>query len=290
VEGQMHPIRYSPLQFDGWKQTHWTKPFSGERYSLVWYTPQGLDKASEALDAGQGWPEVQELVAALPPLVPPNELPRFAQRRFEQTTGPITTQEFSMVPPSVNFRSRFTRLAITRLQEVANATNLLLPAPTPTNEGPLGFQGRVLFDSDASPEQFALLEEGVESVRAVLLHRDLDSTLGAPEIAEWLVQEIDWPGALQKWERFGNRPPGGDKEFGVHVRCKRSLGRIPPGTVQDLRLALARKLWSEFGWEPKVQRSEACFEVQLAFNSDGVLVEAPLLVQRNARLEPKSPL
>jgi hypothetical protein len=32
----------------------------------------------------------------------------------------------------------------------------------------------------------------------------------APEIAEWLLQEIDWPGALEKWERFGNRPPGED--------------------------------------------------------------------------------
>ena len=23
VEGKMHPIRYSGLQFDGWKQRHW---------------------------------------------------------------------------------------------------------------------------------------------------------------------------------------------------------------------------------------------------------------------------
>jgi diketogulonate reductase-like aldo/keto reductase len=38
------PIRYSPAQFNGWKQTHWTLPFSGERYSLVWFTPLGCEE------------------------------------------------------------------------------------------------------------------------------------------------------------------------------------------------------------------------------------------------------
>jgi hypothetical protein len=43
VEGESHDIRYNPLEFDGWKQRHWTLPFTGERYSLVWFTPKGCD-------------------------------------------------------------------------------------------------------------------------------------------------------------------------------------------------------------------------------------------------------
>jgi hypothetical protein len=39
VEGSLHDIRYKPLEFDGWKLRHWTRPFKGERFSLVWFTP-----------------------------------------------------------------------------------------------------------------------------------------------------------------------------------------------------------------------------------------------------------
>jgi hypothetical protein len=42
VEGDAHDIRYQPLQFDGWNLRHWTRPFSGERFSLVWFTPEEL--------------------------------------------------------------------------------------------------------------------------------------------------------------------------------------------------------------------------------------------------------
>jgi hypothetical protein len=42
VEGTAYDIRYRPLQFDGWKLRHWTKAFSGERFSLVWFTPEGI--------------------------------------------------------------------------------------------------------------------------------------------------------------------------------------------------------------------------------------------------------
>ena len=31
--------RYKPLEFNGWKERHWTLPFQGERYSLVFFTP-----------------------------------------------------------------------------------------------------------------------------------------------------------------------------------------------------------------------------------------------------------
>jgi tRNA U38,U39,U40 pseudouridine synthase TruA len=42
VENQAHDIRYRPLEFDGWMQRHWTLPFVGERFSLVWFTPLGI--------------------------------------------------------------------------------------------------------------------------------------------------------------------------------------------------------------------------------------------------------
>ncbi len=43
VEGVKHDIRYKPCQFNGWTERHWTKPFLGERYSLVWFTPKGCE-------------------------------------------------------------------------------------------------------------------------------------------------------------------------------------------------------------------------------------------------------
>lgn len=43
VEGEKMDIRYKSVEFDGWKQRHWTMPFYGERYSLVWFTPKGCE-------------------------------------------------------------------------------------------------------------------------------------------------------------------------------------------------------------------------------------------------------
>lgn len=40
VEGDNFDIRYHPLEFNGWKLRHWTNPFAGERFSLVWFTPE----------------------------------------------------------------------------------------------------------------------------------------------------------------------------------------------------------------------------------------------------------
>ena len=45
VEGRVHDIQYKPIEFDGWAQRHWTLPFVGERYSLVWFTPLGVGDA-----------------------------------------------------------------------------------------------------------------------------------------------------------------------------------------------------------------------------------------------------
>ncbi len=39
VEGVEYDIRYKPLEFNGWKERHWTVPFRGERFTLVYFTP-----------------------------------------------------------------------------------------------------------------------------------------------------------------------------------------------------------------------------------------------------------
>lgn len=39
MEGATVPIRYAPHEFDGWRKRHWTLPFEGERFSLVWFSP-----------------------------------------------------------------------------------------------------------------------------------------------------------------------------------------------------------------------------------------------------------
>jgi hypothetical protein len=43
VEGEQKDIRYNAFEFNGWTQRHWTMPFAGERYSLVWFTPKGCE-------------------------------------------------------------------------------------------------------------------------------------------------------------------------------------------------------------------------------------------------------
>jgi FkbM family methyltransferase len=46
VEGKPYDIRYDALEFDGWRQLHWTAPYVGERNSLVWFTPAISHKAA----------------------------------------------------------------------------------------------------------------------------------------------------------------------------------------------------------------------------------------------------
>lgn len=40
IEGVPYDIKFKPMEFDGWKLRHWTARFEGERYSLVWFTPE----------------------------------------------------------------------------------------------------------------------------------------------------------------------------------------------------------------------------------------------------------
>eukprot|EP00965_Chrysotila_dentata_P257763 6212994-Pleurochrysis_carterae.AAC.2 len=39
VEGTTRDVRYTPVTFDSDTQLHWTQPFEGERFTLVWFTP-----------------------------------------------------------------------------------------------------------------------------------------------------------------------------------------------------------------------------------------------------------
>jgi hypothetical protein len=67
VEYDVFDIRYKPLEFDGWSQRHYTLPFQGERYSLVWFTPQGCEQESiRAADppANQGQGQGQGEISA----------------------------------------------------------------------------------------------------------------------------------------------------------------------------------------------------------------------------------
>lgn len=58
VEGAVNDIRYKALEFDGWNQRHWTLPFDGERFSIVWFTPLGCE------DVAPTRSEVAEAVSA----------------------------------------------------------------------------------------------------------------------------------------------------------------------------------------------------------------------------------
>jgi hypothetical protein len=40
VEGELFDMRFKPIEFDGWKLRYWTNQFQGERFSLVWFTPE----------------------------------------------------------------------------------------------------------------------------------------------------------------------------------------------------------------------------------------------------------
>lgn len=43
-KNKVYNIKYNPIEFDGWQELHYTLPFVGERYSLVWFTPLGVNK------------------------------------------------------------------------------------------------------------------------------------------------------------------------------------------------------------------------------------------------------
>ena len=48
----LHDIRYQPLEFDGFAERHFSLPFDGERFSVVWFSSARLETAGGADDAG----------------------------------------------------------------------------------------------------------------------------------------------------------------------------------------------------------------------------------------------
>ena len=55
VEDKSYNIHYNPLKYDGWKQVHSTLPFFGERFSLVWFTPEKRDTIHDEKDSAFGF-------------------------------------------------------------------------------------------------------------------------------------------------------------------------------------------------------------------------------------------
>ena len=225
--GKAHDIRYKGLEFDGWRELHWTRPFRGERYSLVWYTPQGLEEPRAILEGGGGWCAATKLAESLAPVkIVSKSLSNLEADQEKRTPiqGPLTGQIFSMVPPNVNFKSRISLLAIERLDRV-QAFNVQVPLRSTSTGVHEGFQGRVLFDSDASVPEFRRLQL-CESVRVVLLHQDYEFDLGpAPSVSsicDWIVDKVDWGLGLKSFENFGNAAPTSPGFPGFHVRCKSS--------------------------------------------------------------------
>ena len=80
VEGSVNDIRYKALEFDGWQQRHWTLPFDGERFSIVWFTPLGCEEVApspaEVAEAVAACAAAQEARAGemVPRVVPAEEM------------------------------------------------------------------------------------------------------------------------------------------------------------------------------------------------------------------------
>jgi len=73
VEGKPYAIRYDALEFDGWNQLHWTNSFVGERYSLVWFTPEEVskDEKSTKLNDDERASRLAQLHSNTVPYLPP---------------------------------------------------------------------------------------------------------------------------------------------------------------------------------------------------------------------------
>ena len=78
AERRSYDIRYRPLTFNGWAHIHWTEPFRGERFSLVWYTPVGCEGVA-FIDRGRagniGAPRLESKECFVPPPPHPQDIP-----------------------------------------------------------------------------------------------------------------------------------------------------------------------------------------------------------------------
>jgi hypothetical protein len=73
------------LQFDGWKQRHWTLPFRGQRFSIVWFTPKGLELQQALLARGASF----AAAAASLPLRPAPSLSTDPAPAAEPSSDPL---------------------------------------------------------------------------------------------------------------------------------------------------------------------------------------------------------
>ncbi|KAJ1475921.1 hypothetical protein T484DRAFT_1908810, partial [Baffinella frigidus] len=221
-------------------------------------------------------------------------------------------QAFSMIPAAPNFKGRIALRAIRALR-AAGALNVMLPPEVVRGDAGQdhGLQGRVLFDLANPEENLAGLAslEGVESIRAVLLHAlPSDQACGCPiSLADWIASSAQWARGvrllrtIQRQEGFDGGLAGGGER--VHVRSRRSGPRFPEGAGHTLKrlLSLAMQRAAATGsvadekpstrthrrsaapraWLPCAQRTAATLEVQVVLHGGGVLVEMPLLVQES---------
>ncbi len=142
---------------------------------------------------------------------PGHGLQRRTNLKLKSCSTETSTHSFVMIPPSPNFGSRLTKLAVHEISSVVSAFDVILPAPSsqvassvsdidasPFDQddtapnalhshseakasgaaaaGPAFVPGRVLFNSRADPADFCRLR-APESIRAVLLHRPPPPTL-----------------------------------------------------------------------------------------------------------------
>lgn len=92
LEGTPHDIRYKAFEFNGWTQRHWTLPFEGERFSLVWFTPSGCEDMP-------GLSLVKSAGVSLTPAVRlSQEVPDIADRQFGHVDTCISLRGGLMLP------------------------------------------------------------------------------------------------------------------------------------------------------------------------------------------------
>eukprot|EP00979_Chaetoceros_neogracilis_P011301 scaffold2736_cov264-Chaetoceros_neogracile.AAC.11 len=79
VDDKSYDIRYEALKFDGWKQIHSTKHFRGERFSLVFFTPDRRETGTSKGDVSFEDAKAMELVEAHALALPSHPILHFRQ-------------------------------------------------------------------------------------------------------------------------------------------------------------------------------------------------------------------
>jgi len=79
VDDKSYNIRYEALRFDGWKQIYSTKHFRGERFSLLWFTPERRETRAPKGDKTFEDVQANELVEAHALSLPSYPLLNFRQ-------------------------------------------------------------------------------------------------------------------------------------------------------------------------------------------------------------------